>query len=56
MTQLCASVIPAQAGIQQKKNAAQQTKQKCCSAIPGLFDRLDSRLRGNDEIFSPGSI
>jgi hypothetical protein len=41
------TVIPAQAGTQQSKNFAQQTKPD----VPlrgGFFNSLDSRLRGND--------
>jgi protein-ribulosamine 3-kinase len=45
-------VIPAQAGIQPVKNSAQQTKSKrCCPVARGLFNWLDSRLRGNDDAF-----
>jgi hypothetical protein len=43
-------VIPAQAGIQQKK-CCEADKTSVLSASREEFNQLDSRLRGNDVIF-----
>jgi hypothetical protein len=47
------SVIPAQAGIQQDKHSAKRTRLGLCPVTRGLFNLLDSRLRGNDEFMCP---
>ena len=44
------SVIPAQAGIQQKE-IREADKTRFCHATQGWFNYLDSRLRGNDKQF-----
>jgi hypothetical protein len=42
-----ARVIPAQAGIQQDKHSAKRSI-LIVTCFAGIFDQLDSRLRGND--------
>jgi len=42
------TVIPAQAGIQQKKQPAKRNATRCCLAAREWVNQLDSRLRGND--------
>ena len=44
------TVIPAQAGIQRDKHSAQRTTSWFCPAMRELFNQLDSRFRGNDEV------
>jgi hypothetical protein len=49
-------VIPAKAGIQPKVIPHSGTKPRCCPAMRGLFNHLDSRFRGNDETLSESCL
>ena len=44
-------VIPAQAGIQQGQTSRKADKTGMLPRFAGIYNHLDSRLRGNDEFF-----
>ena len=50
------SKTAAKAGIQPYKQHAKRTISRLCTATRGLFNQLDSRLRGNDAVFGRGII